>query len=107
VLDSPGLEDDGRREFGAVKRARRHRLRWLAVAHRYLVNGNDPVYRAMKMLISRAKIHLSDILERFNQKSGAKRPLSEDFEAELRGHFRPDVETAERLLGRKIERWER
>lgn len=105
VLDFLGLEDDGRTEFGAVNSARRHRFRWLAETHRRLVAGNGPVYRSARSLLSGLGIHPSDILARFNRKPGGKPAIRAAFEAELREHFRPDVETVERLLGRRIEHW--
>ncbi|SHM25854.1 sulfotransferase family protein [Vreelandella subglaciescola] len=105
VLGFLGLEDDGRAEFGATNSARRHRFRWLVETHRKLVDGNGPMYRGLKAVLSRLRIHPSDILTRFNRKPGGKPEISEIFEAELREHFRPDVETAERLLGRRIEHW--
>jgi hypothetical protein len=107
VLDFLGLGDDGRTAFGAENTARHHRFRWLAEAHRRMVSGKGPLYRGMKSLLSKMGIHPSDILARFNRKPGGKPTISEAFEAELREHFRPDVETAERLLGRRIERWGR
>lgn len=105
VLDFLGLEDDGRIEFGAVNSARRHRLRRLAEIHRRLVDGNGPMYRALKRVLSRLAIHPSHILARFNRKPGGKPDIREAFEAELREQFRADVEMVEYLLGRKIECW--
>lgn len=105
VLDFLGLEDDGRTDFGAVNAARRHRFRWLAEIHRKMVDGNGSLYRGLKGALSRMGIHPSDILARFNRKPGGKPAISAAFEAELREHFRPDVETVEHLLGRKIEHW--
>jgi hypothetical protein len=107
VLDFLSLADDGRTAFGVLNSARRHRFRRLAAMHRRLVNGNGPVYRGMKSVMSRAGIHPSDILSRFNRKPSGKLPVSETFEAELRDHFRRDVDTAERLLCREIEGWRR
>lgn len=100
-----GLEDDGRSDFGAVNAARQHRVRWLAETHRKMVDSNGPMYRSLKSGISWLGIHPSDILARFNRKPGGKPAISAAFEAELREHFRPDVETVEHLLGRRIEHW--
>ena len=105
VLDFLGLEDDGRTDFEAVNAGRWHRFRWLAEAHRKMVDGNGPLYRGLKGALSRLDIHPSDILARFNRKPGGKPEISTAFEAELREHFRRDVETVEQLLGRKIEHW--
>lgn len=105
VLEFLGLKDDGRTEFGVVNSARRHRFRWLAAAHRRLVVGNGSGYRVLKSVLSGLGIHPSDILARFNRKAGGKAAIDGAFEAELREYFRPDVEAAERLLGRRIEHW--
>lgn len=105
VVNFLGLEDDGRTEFGAVNRARRHRFRSLAATHRRLVDGNGPVYRGMKEIMSRVGFHPSDILARFNRMPRGKPKISDTFAAELSEHFRPDVEVAERLLGREIKAW--
>ena len=105
VLAFLGLEDDGRRDFDAVNVARRHRFRWLAETHGKMVYGNSPLYRGLKRGLSWLGIHPSDILARFNRKPGGKPAISAAFEAELREHFRPDVETVEHLLGRNIEHW--
>jgi hypothetical protein len=105
VLAFLGLEDDGRTDFGAVNSARRHRFRRLAEIHRKMVDGNGWLYRSLKGAMSRMGIHPSDILARFNRRPGGKPEISAAFEAELCEHFRPDVETVERLLGRKLEHW--
>jgi len=105
VLAFLGLEDDGRTEFHAVNAARRHRFRWLAEIHRKMVDGNGRLYRGLRGSLSGVGIHPSNILARFNRKPGGKPAISAAFEAELREHFRPDVETVEHLLGRSIEHW--
>ncbi|MDT0619875.1 sulfotransferase [Salinisphaera sp. P385] len=105
VLDFLGLEDDRRSDFCAVNTARRHRFRWLAERHRKMVDDDGWVYRGLKGAMSRMGIHPSDILARFNRKPGGKPAISAAFEAELREHFRPDVEAVEHLLGREIEHW--
>lgn len=105
VLNFLGLEDDGRIDFGAVNSARRHRFRWLAQIHRRLVDGNGPIYRFLKWVLSSLAIHPSNILAQFNRKAGGKPEISKTFEAKLREQFLADVEMVEHLLGRKIERW--
>jgi len=105
VLAFLELEDDGRSDFDAVNAARRHHFRWLAEIHRKMVDGNGRLYRGLRGSLSRVGIHPSNILARFNRKPGGKPAISAAFEAELREHFRPDVETVEHLLGRSIEHW--
>lgn len=105
VLNFLGLEDDGRIDFGAVNSARRHRFRWLAQIHRRLVDGNGPIYRFLKCVLSSLAIHPSHILTQLNRKAGGKPEISKTFEAELREQFLADVEMVEHLLGRNIERW--
>lgn len=107
VLDFLGLYDDCPVEFGAVNSARRHRFRCLAEAHHRLVSGNGPVYRGAKALLSTLRIHPSHLLARLNHKPGGGPPIDKAFEAELREHFRVDVETVEQLLGREVEDWRR
>lgn len=107
VLDFLGLKDDGRCEFGAVNSARLHRIRALAKMHRKLVGGNGRFYRGGKVVLSRLGVHPSHILERFNRKNGGKSQIGLQFEAELREHFRADVDTVERLLGREMKLWRR
>jgi hypothetical protein len=105
VLEFLGLEDEGCTNFFAVNSAQKHRLRWIAEIHRWVVDSDSLVYRGLKALLSLVGIHPSSILARYNRKQGGKSEICEAFQRELRQNFRPDVKIAERLLGREIEAW--
>lgn len=107
VLDFLELEEHEKSDFEHANAAKKVKMRWLSLIHRKLTRKKGRTYQFIKKVLNSIGIHPSSLLEKFNLTKASKRQISEDFEKQLVETFQKDVEIAEKLIGRSIEKWSR
>ena len=105
VLAFLGQADDGRTDFAPSLESRRHKLHWLGT---FLINQPPwlvSVRNRLKRVLGMESIGLRDMVARHNTVVEKRAPLPPEFIAELKDHFRSDVEELSRLIGRDLGHW--
>jgi len=102
VLAFLSLPDDGRTEFPRMNASRRARSPLLQHALRHVMSGSARTKRALGI---NGGLGVLKWANKRNRIDWPRPPLSVAFEAELREHFREDVELLSGLLGRDLSPW--
>lgn len=105
VLDLLGLADDGRADFAPVNANRALRSTTLDRLSRSLPSRLGPFYAPARAAARAFGIRPLTIVERLNRHIAPRKPLREEFEAELIATFLPQIEKVERLLCRDLASW--
>jgi hypothetical protein len=102
VLNFLNLPSDGRKEFPKINTSKRARSRLFGRGLGYV---SRKTLRTKKALGIRGGLGVIEWLEKRNTIHRPRPPLSASFEAELRDHFREDIELLSQLLGRDLSPW--
>lgn len=93
-----GVAYDGRTDFEARNKARRHRIPAVSAIVRLLA-------RLKRLLGINARLGIAPIVERLNAKERPRSALDERLAAELRACFRDDISQLAALTGRDLTTW--
>jgi hypothetical protein len=102
VLRFLGLEDDGRRVFPVLNKARF--IRWPQL-HRAQFHITQAIAGAKRRAGIRFNLGIFRMIYQTNIVEGPRSPLAPEFQALLRGHFESDVALLGELLHRNLAGW--
>lgn len=105
VLRLLGLDDDGRQCFPPVNG--NLALRWAGLADFQQWLRGRMLYKPARAIAHAVGIRPFYSMVEANRRSVPRKPLRAGFEEELIGEFLPQIEKAERLLGRNFAAWKK